>query len=106
MRNVTGRSKLAATLQKRMKDTNDYAKETNLELGNITASYGLKLDSIADTIPKSDYMVCMPAISVSAEEKEGSTVSVNTKLNLKENDRVLVAWASGEPIVIGILESV
>lgn len=101
MGSVTGSAKLAATLQKRMKSTNDYQTSVSLELGKITSKMGLKLDNFSKTIPKGDYLVCQSLKFGTIKTNDGDD-SVSLP-GLKAGSRVLVGWASGEPVVIDVV---
>lgn len=80
-----GSAKLAAVLQKRMKNISNYVTSVSAELGTITTGFGLKVDSLPNvTIKKSEYFVCKGDIDV-----------------LRAGDRVLVIWTfDGEIVVV------
>lgn len=101
MGNVKGTEKLAATLHKRMKSTSTHGSTIYLELGKITAKMGLKLDNFSETIPKGDYLVCQSLRfgTIKTNDKDDSV----TLPGLKAGSRVLVGWASGEPVVIDVV---
>ena len=101
MGNMKGTEKLAATLQKRMKKTTGFEATEYLELGKITSNMGLKLDNFSETIPKGDYLVCKSLRFGTIKTNDGDD-SV-TLPGLKSGSRVLVGWASGEPVVIDIV---
>lgn len=107
MSNTTGAAKLAAALQKRMKNVNEHGSTLYLELGRITSSMGLKLDSLSTEIPSGDYMVCrslrQSSVTTSSVENHSHTVNVGNANSLSAGSRVLVGWASGEPIVIDVV---
>lgn len=106
MKSITGRAKLAATLQKRMHDTNVFNSTESVELGKITGSGGIKLDNFPDVIPKGDYMICKPPVTItSTQDGDSGEITTEQEISLKSGDRVLVVWASGEPVVVGIVES-
>lgn len=77
-------SKLAHTLQKRMKKIYEHDSTVYTDLGTIKINNGLKLDNFDPVIPSSGYSKC-------------SHVQNN---GLKKGDRVLVVWANGEPVVV------
>ena len=106
MSRPTGAAKLAATMQKRMNDVNQYGMSVTLELGKITSSMGLKLDNFSETIPKGDYMICkslkLPTVSTGYTDEHRHTVDLGQNA-LSPGCRVLVGWVSGEPIVIDVV---
>lgn len=109
MGNVTGAAKLAATLQNRMNMVNKHGSTLYLELGKITSSMGLKLDNLSVEIPSGDYLVCrslrMGTVSTSTNEEHSHSVNVGSANSLYPGCRVLVGWASGNPIVIDVVGS-
>lgn len=101
MANTNKASQLAALFQQRMKEIYKYEHNVVLELGSITAGMGLKLDNFSETIPKGDYLVCKSLRFGTIRTNNGDD-SV-TLPALKAGSRVLVGWASGEPVVIDIV---
>ena len=83
---VKGTSKLAAVLQKRMKNVNTQSQGVYVEFGTITSGLGLKVDSIPNVnIRKSEYFICKGVY----------------ESTLKAGDRVLVNWTyDGEIVVV------
>ena len=101
MGNVKGTAKLAATLQSRMKKTSDFGSTISLELGTVTSKMELKLDNFPEPIPNGDYLVCKSLRFGKINTANGDD-SVSLP-GLKSGSRVLVGWASGEPVVIDIV---
>lgn len=92
---------LADVLQERMRSMSQYESVDNLELGTITSKMGLKIDSFKTIIPKGDYLVCKSLKFGKIKTSNGDD-SV-TLPGLNTGSRVLVGWASGEPVVIDIV---
>lgn len=100
---VKGTSKLAAVLQKRMKNVNTQSQGVYVEFGTITSGLGLKIDSIPNVnIRKSEYYVCQGVKYVANYIKNNVNEATNIETDiLKVGDRVLVAWTyDGEAVVI------
>lgn len=100
---MKGRAKLAAVLQKRMKNVSDFGTTVNAELGTITAGFGLKLDSMPNvTIKKGEYFVCRGVQYVANYIKNNVEDAKNIQTDiLKAGDRVLVMWTyDGEIVVV------
>lgn len=106
MSKATGAARLATALQKRMNAVSSYNSSVSLELGKITSSMGLKLDNFSQTIPKGDYMVCkslkLPSVNTGSTEGHRHTVNLGQN-TLSPGCRVLVGFASGEPVVIDVV---
>lgn len=81
--NSPGLSKLAGLMKGLAKDQIPVSKL--IELGTIQSNKSLKTDSFGVAIPKSDYL----ALSHLEDE------------HLKSGDRVLVAWADNDAIILG-----
>lgn len=82
-----GNAKLAAVLQKRMQGVSSFCESPGMELGEISGSGSLKIDNFTPEIPAGEYLICIPAGGSGGSPAAGS--------------RVLVAWAGGEPVVLG-----
>lgn len=104
----TNMERLGALLAGRMKNTAAAAVPNTIELGVIRSNMALRTDSIRADIPRGMYMVNLALT--------GTTNSTHTTLNhvhalpdrmrgLRSGDRVLVAWAGNEPIVIAVVVS-
>lgn len=115
MNNMTGAGKLAAAMQKRMNDVSRHNSTIFLELGLITDAFGLKLDSLSEAIPAGDYMICK-SLKIEDMETEETVVDgcesyiphkheikLSEANKLEPGMRVLVGWASGEPVVIDVV---
>lgn len=96
-----------------------------IELGTITSNMGLSVDSLGNTIPKGDYMisrhlmqemsVTTNSVALNTGETDGHkhaisghshTATLPNKLRgIQAGDRVLIAWAGTEPIVVDIVIS-
>lgn len=104
MKNNIGSSNLAAVLQKRMKDINNYGSTVTLEFGRITASGGLKLDHFPTIIPNGGYSICKSLlqddVTTDAAEGHKHTVQLQKANGLKSGSRVLVGWVGNVPVVI------
>lgn len=84
---MTNIESLGVVLNDRMKHVTRASSRACIELGKINSDLSLSTDSFLGKIPKGDYMV----------DKQ-----------LKEyggGDRVLVAWAGREPVVICVVTS-
>lgn len=129
MTKINNKAAVAGLLQGRMVET--VRKGTSnpfIELGVLDNSMNLVLDGIANPVP--DYMVCRQLTLGAKDEvltktkEDGKHVhnepSVNSALELdsehvhevlipekmrklKPGDRVLVAWASGTPVIVDIV---
>lgn len=75
-------AKLAHTIQKRVKQISRNDRVEYTDIGTITSNGGLKLDNFDPIIPEGDYSKC---------SKCGE---------LSNDDRVLIVWANGEPVVV------
>ncbi|MBR5193093.1 MAG: hypothetical protein IKW37_01545 [Bacteroidaceae bacterium] len=100
-----------------------------LELGTINGNMALQVDSLSNAIPKGEYMVALrltigtislstTAVGLTTEEasgpeshshtidSHGHKVTLPGQLRaLSAGDRVLVAWAGNEPVIIDIVIS-
>ena len=114
MKSSKSNSRLANVLQSRMMEAGKYVRSPGLELGTITGNFGLKLDSETYEIPRSDYMVCRSlaiknlSINTEAAGEPSHKHSVYVPLtdsmpNLSSGMRVLIAWASGQPVVVDVV---
>lgn len=124
MKKVNNQAAVSALLQERMRDTFQKGNSIPpLELGTIDGGMNLLLDGINGAIP--DYMVCRQLTlgnenEVLTKTKQDGThthtqvsssgsahvhdVLVPEKMRkLKPGDRVLVAWASGTPVIVDIV---
>lgn len=79
-----GTARLAQILSKRMHGTAQYHNEISVEQGKVVSGHKLKMDSLDVTIPKNGY-----------KTSDGIELSVG--------NRVVVSWASGEPVVVAKL---
>lgn len=117
--------RLGGDLSSRMKKTAGANVPTTMELGRINGDLSLTVDSLSNTIPKGSYMVSLwlthdtyysyderydtdkkPTRDPHDEEDglhDHRAPSVFRKL--EPGDRVLVAWAGSEPIVISVITS-
>lgn len=77
-------TRLANVLSKRMHSTAGYHNSASTEQGKIVSGQKLKVDTLNLTIPKKGY-----------KKADGVSVSVGS--------RVLVSWASGEPVIVAKL---
>lgn len=83
-----------------------------LELGTINGNMALQVDSLSNAIPKGEYMVSLKltigSLTVTSETADAHTHRVTLPgalRGLKAGDRVLVAWAGMEPVVIDVVAS-
>ena len=79
-----GTTRLAQILSKRMHGTASYHSTISVEQGKVISGHKLKMDSLGVTIPRDGY-----------ETSDGLELSVG--------DRVVVSWASGDPVVVAKL---
>lgn len=87
-----------STMRRRIK-----ANETpTLELGTINGNMALQVDSLGNSIPKGEYMV---ALRLTLRQIDASVSPPGALRGLKAGDRVLVAWAGNEPVVIDVVAS-
>ena len=113
MTKVNNKAAVAGLLQKRMAET--YRKGNSippLELGTIDGGMNLLIDGLDGSIP--NYMVCRSLTLGSVTDtltntekygEHGHEIRVPEKMrSLKPGDRVLIAWASGTPVVIDIVQ--
>lgn len=110
MKSPKANSRLAGVLQDRMMEVSNYAASQGPELGTITGSMGLKLDAFQFEIPRGDYKVCRTlALKDGSTETAGDpshkhSVNISAMIpNLAAGNRVLVVWASGEPVVVDVI---
>lgn len=103
-------TELATTVQERMRKVSSYDNFPICELGNITGTMGLKLDSFPIEIPVGGYMVCRTLALKNSQTASAGDPSHTHEINtiaiippLKSGDRVLVAYASGKPVVIDVV---
>lgn len=76
--------RLGNTLSGRMKKTANAAVPVSIELGVINSNLSLTPDSIDADIAQGEYLIC-------------------SGLDLEDGDRVLIAWAGNEPVVIAVV---
>ena len=81
--------RLGNVLADRMNRTAQANSTLPLELGTINGDGSLKTDSLTGNISPKDYMV----------DKSFKTTP------LLAGDRVLVAWAGGEPIIVAVVKA-
>ena len=120
---------LGNILQRQMLGMAQAGQVLALELGVITGDLGLSVASLSNVIPKGDYMVSLrlqigsltlntSGVSLTTETASGPdshshsikshnhTVTLPIQLrSIQPGDRVLVAWAGTEPIVVDIVVS-
>ena len=78
-------TKLARTINRRIQSVAAGKIEVTAELGEIVSGQALKVSSLDEKIPRSEY-------------------SVIGYGNYVKGDDVLVVWASGEPVIVGKVE--
>ena len=113
MTNNTNR--LGEMLVSQMKRTSAAAVRTTMELGTIGSNLSLTTDGLKGQIPKGEYMVNLMLTGSSyntdsdthAHDGGGSYTHSHALpacfRSLRAGDRVLVAWCSGEPVVVAIV---
>ena len=79
-----GTARLAQILSRRMHGTATYHNSISVEQGVVISGHRLRMDSLDVTIPRDGYRTAA-----------GITLSVGS--------RVVVSWASGEPVVVAKL---
>lgn len=111
MKSAKSNSRLAAALQQRMVEASQFVTPEQPELGTITGSMGLKLDSFPEEIPKTDYMVCRTLMLKDTNTENAGDPSHKHAVkmtavipNLSAGDRVLVIYAGNEPVVIDVVQ--
>lgn len=120
--------KLGNTLTDRMKSSVQASVQISVELGTINANLSLSVDSLKTPIPKGEYMVSLQYASETYRSSveshthdggghpqyEGDGVHTHSGgshdhrlpesfRELQDGDRVLVAWAGNDPVVISIV---
>ena len=109
MPNQTSSSRLASTLQTRMKDLISAGSSISVELGRIDAN-GLRVDSFPKIIPKGSYMIAdnltkCETCTACPEHFPGKEGACGKKKKLTPGTRVLVVWAGDEAVVVDIVKS-
>ena len=98
-------------LSKRMVRIQSDGDTVSCDFGQINADMSLSIDSLDGKIPRGEYMISLHLSGQSGSDlhtgkTEDHTHSLPSTLRgLKSGDRVLVAWAGPEPIVVDILIS-
>lgn len=83
---------------------------TEIELGGIGPDGSLSTDSLRSPIPKGEYLVSL-ALACSGYTETGGGLdgphrhSVPALRGLRPGDRVLVAWAGHDPVVVAIIQN-
>ena len=80
----TGINKLANVLNRRMKHADE--RPRSIDFGEIQGNGSLLTNTFPVPIPKGQY-----------------SVSLNSDVEIKSGDRVVVSWIGNEAVVIGIL---
>ena len=93
---------LGELLEARMKGRIKANETPNLELGTINGNMALQVDSLGNAIPKGEYMV---ALRLTLKQITASVSPPGALRGLQAGDRVLVAWAGNEPVVIDVVAS-
>ena len=109
MSNQTGSSRLAGTLQTRMKDLISAGSSIPVELGTMEAN-GLRVDNFPKVLPNGSYMIAdnltkCATCTLCQECFPGKEGACGNKKELKPGTRVLVVWAGDEAIVVDIVKS-
>ena len=117
---------LGKLMDAQMKKVVGANKGISVELGKINANMSLSVGSLANAIPKGDYMVSL-RLTISSLVLDTSQTLLNTETtdnhmhlisrhdhtvtlpaqlrSIQAGDRVLVAWVGTEPIVVDIVVS-
>lgn len=107
---MTEIEKLGLTFNKRAHQVQKATKGLTPEIGTITGSLGLHVNSVSNTIPKGAYLIARDLTLGKKGDKfetssGGYTVPIPEKMaSVKSGDRVLVIWCGNEPVVVSVLE--
>ena len=111
----TNMQRLGSLLDSRMKQTSGAASKVYLEFGVINSNLSLTTDTINTPIPKGDYMISLALThddyrgynpEDGGEDTEPHKHRVPSVFRrIQAGDRVLVAWAGYEPVVVDIIVS-
>ena len=109
MTNSTGSSRLAGTIQGRMKELINAGYSIPVELGTINAN-GLRVDSFPKVLPKGSYMIAdnltkCATCTACPECFPGKEGACGNRKKLTPGTRVLVVWAGDEAVVVDIVKS-
>lgn len=75
-----------------------------VELGTVNSDGSLSVRSLQSPIPQGDYLVALPLAAANVTETaDRHTHKVPSLRGLRPGDRVLVLWASGEPVAAAIV---
>ncbi len=102
-----GMNELARVLDGRAKGLGD--KPPVLDFGTIQGDMGLLTNKFPKPIPYDDYAICRsvcydPGVPLTVTEDEEHEVRLPEKMaRIKPGDRVLVAWAGDDAVVIDIV---
>ncbi len=130
MNNLTALGELIGAQMQRVRKA---GAETVLELGTVNGDLSLSVDSLRDTVPKGEYLLSLHLTALSGDELhsidtahthsggghyqyagdgahshyDGTHHHVLPEAfrGIRPNDRVLVAWAGGQPVVLEIISS-
>lgn len=98
-------------LSRRMIRIQSAGDTVSCDLGQINSDMSLSVDSLNGKIPRGEYMISLHLSGESGSDlhtgktEEHTHTLPNRLRGLKSGDRVLVAWAGFEPIVVDILIS-
>lgn len=107
---------LGKMMRNQMREVANANKGLTIELGRINNNMSLSVASLGNAIPSGDYMVSLRLtigyktedLTIDTKGADGHTheLEIPEKYRgIKPGDRVLVAWAGTEPIVIDIVVS-
>ncbi len=119
MNNITAFGEL---LNSRIQRVRQAGEPINLELGTIGGELELNVDSLRDNVPKGEYLVSLHLTGLTGEGLHSLDIA-HTHIGgnhshsdgihhhvlpeqlrgIRPGDRVLVAWAGGQPIVVDIV---
>ncbi len=106
MNNLTAFGEL---LNSRMQRVRRAGESINLELGTVGGGLELAVDSLKDSIPKGEYLVSLHLTGLTKDKLVTQTEALHAHVlpeplrGISPGDRVLVAWAGGQPVIVDIV---
>lgn len=94
-------------LNQRTKEVLNGNQKLSVGLGRINSDLSLAVDGMEGHVPKGQYMLSRHLTfpeTIDTAAASGHSHEVKTGLRgLKSGDRVLIAWAGNEPVIIDII---
>ncbi len=106
MNNLTAFGELLNSQMQRIRRAGE---SMNLELGTIGGELELTVDSLKDSIPKGEYLLSLHLTGLTKDKLVTQVESLHSHVlpsplrGIKPSDRVLVAWAGGQPVIVDIV---